>query len=98
MPFFQFFSVILTNISTMNPKDELKAVLIHTIVLQLQILNPEKYKLGIGRQDKILLEILSADELEGIIQIYENQINAMILARKTKLIGERLQPDHYCNN
>jgi hypothetical protein len=98
MPFFQFFSVILTNISIMNPKDELKAVLIHTIVLQLQILNPEKYKLGIGRQDKILLEILSADELEGIIQIYENQINAMILARKTKLIGERLQPDHYCNN
>lgn len=98
MPFFQFFSVILTNISTMNPKDELKAVLIHTIVLQLQILNPEKYKLGIGRQDKILLEILSADELEGIIQIYENQINAMILARKTKLISERLQPDHYCNN
>ena len=98
MPFFQFFSVILTNISTMNPKDELKAVLIHTIVLQLQILNPEKYKLGIGRQDKILLEILSADELEGIIQIYENQINAMILARKTNLIGERLQPDHYCNN
>jgi hypothetical protein len=82
----------------MNPKDELKAVLIHTIVLQLQILNPEKYKLGIGRQDKILLEILSTDELEGIIQIYENQINAMILARKTKLIGERLQPDHYCNN
>jgi hypothetical protein len=79
-------------------KDELKEVLIHTIVLQLQILNPEKYKLGIGRQDKILLEILSADELEGIIQIYENQINAMILARKTKLIGERLQPDHYCNN
>ena len=98
MPFFQFFSVILTNILTMNPKDELKAVLIHTIVLQLQILNPEKYKLGIGRQDKILLEILSADELEGIIQIYENQINAMILARKTKLIGERLQPDHYCHN
>ena len=98
MPFFQFFSVILTNISIMNPKDELKAVLIHTIVLQLQILNPEKYKLGIGRQDKILLEILSADELEGIIQIYENQINAMILARKTKLIGERLQPDHYYHN
>jgi hypothetical protein len=98
MPFFQFFSVILTNISTMNQKDELKAVLIHTIVLQLQILNPEKYKLGIGRQDKILLEILSTDELEGIIQIYENQINAMILARKTKLIGERLQPDHYCHN
>jgi hypothetical protein len=79
-------------------KDELKEVLIHTIVLQLQILNPEKYKLGIGRQDKILLEILGADELEGIIQIYENQINAMILARKTKLIGERLQSDHYCNN
>ena len=82
----------------MNPKDELKAVLIHTIVLQLQILNPEKYKLGMGRQDKILLEILSADELEGIIQIYENQINAMILARKTKLFGERLQPSHYCHN
>lgn len=82
----------------MNQKDELKEVLIHTIVLQLQILNPEKYKNGIGRQDKILLEKLSADELEGILHIYENQINAMILVRKTKLIGERLQPDHYCNN
>ncbi len=82
----------------MNPKDELKAVLIYTIVLQLQILNPEKYKNGIDRNQKILLEILNTDELEGIIQIYENQINAMILARKTKLIGERLQPDHYCHN
>lgn len=79
-------------------KDELKAVLIHTIELQLQILNPEKYKLGMGRQDKILLEILNNEELEGIIQIYQNQINAMIIARKTKLIGDRLQPDHYCHN
>jgi hypothetical protein len=82
----------------MNPKDELKSVLIYTIVLQLQILNPEKYKNGIDRNQKILLEILNPDELESIIQIYENQINALILARKTKLIGERLQPDHYCNN
>lgn len=82
----------------MNPKDELKSVLIHTIVLQLQILNPEKYKLGIGRNEKILLEILNPDELEGIIQIYQDQINAMIIARKNKLIGERLQPDHYCHN
>ncbi len=82
----------------MNPKDELKAVLIYTIVLQLQILNPEKYKNGIDRNQKILLEILNPDELESIIQIYENQINSLILARKTKLIGERLQSNHYCNN
>ena len=79
-------------------KDELKAVLIYTIVLQLQILNHEKYKNGIDRNQKILLEILNTDELESIINIYENQINALILARKTKLIGERLQPDHYCHN
>jgi hypothetical protein len=82
----------------MNPKDELKAVLIYTIVLQLQILSPEKYKNGIDRNQKILLEILNPDELESIINIYENQINSLILARKTKLISERLQSDHYCNN
>jgi len=35
-------------------KDELKEVLIHTIVLQLQILNPEKYKNGIDRNQKCI--------------------------------------------
>ena len=82
----------------MNSKDELKVVLIHTIVLQLQILHPKKYKLGLGREQLILLEILNNEELESIIQLYQDQINALIIARKNKLIGDRLQPDHYCHN
>lgn len=79
-------------------KDELKEVLIHTIILQLQILNPKKYKNGIDDNQKILLEILNVDELEKIIQIYQDQINAMLKGLKNKLYGERLQPNHYCNN
>jgi hypothetical protein len=79
-------------------KDELKAVLIHTIILQLQILNPEKYKNGIDSNQKILLEILNPDELEKIIQIYQNQITAKLKGLRNKLYGERLQSSHYCNN
>ena len=79
-------------------KDELKEVLIHTIVLQLQILNPEKYKKGIDDNQKILLEILNVDELEKIIQIYQDQITAMLKGMRNKLYGERLQHNHYCNN
>lgn len=83
----------------MEECNELKEVLIYTIMLQLDILNPNDSANEVKKRDKIrLLSVLTCEELEKIIQIYEQQINALILKRKQKLLGKLTDPKHYCHN
>lgn len=83
----------------MDPNNELKEILIYTIMLQLDILNPDDSRNEVKKRNKVnFLTFLSCEELEGIIQIYEQQINALILKRKQKLLNKLTNPTHYCQN
>lgn len=83
----------------MEECNELKEILIYTIILQLDILSPDEARNTFKKKNKIeFLTLLTCEELEGIIQIYEQQINALILKRKQKLLGKLTDPAHYCQN
>ncbi len=83
----------------MDTNNDLKEILIYTIILQLDILSPDEARNKFKRKNKIeFLKLLSCEELESIIQIYENQINALILKRKKKLLSKLTDPAHYCQN
>lgn len=83
----------------MEECNELKEVLIYTIMLQLDILNPNDSANEVKKREKVrLLSVLTCEQLEGIIQIYEQQINALILKRKQKLLGKLTDSKHYCHN
>lgn len=83
----------------MDTNNDLKEILIYTIILQLDILSPDEARNKFKRKNKIeFLNLLSCEELESIIQIYENQINALILKRKKKLLSKLTDPAHYCQN
>ena len=83
----------------MDPKNDLKEILIYTIILQLDILSPDEARNTFKRKNKIeFLNLLTIEELESIINIYENQINALILKRKQKLLSKLTDPSHYCQN
>lgn len=90
--------LILTQ-KTMKTNNDLKNILIDTILMQLAILSASKKQDYSYQIEKIIsLALLSEEELIQISDIYQDQINALVIQKRNKLVGNTLNPFDFCQN